>query len=310
MTCRECEMNLLDNAAFCSRCGCRVAGSRTADQNISANGSSATSKSHEARVGEWVFSAFSVLTLIVTFARGFIPTELCEAALWAVIAWLWHKKRTDNQSFKEVLIMFAILLAGGEGYLFGQHITKVNTTAPFAQYSTFPSPPAGQDGGSQPSLGAQTTNPPTQLSAIDNQPGSASQAKANSSHMIMVDPFERSFRNQKSKKGQAEERFNTRVVEPDLSKLNSSEESSIEEACFIPKSEGPAAYYQCLNLQLRKLPKAPSYPDLSQLSSTEESSIQQACFLAKSDGPASYNRCLTRQLKLLGIKPKTDGAFP
>ena len=95
----------------------------------------------------------------------------------------------------------------------------------------------------------------------------------------------------------------TRLQEPDLSKLNFDEETSIEEACISEKGDGPAAYYRCLNHQLRLLESAPKYQDLSDLGFTETTSIDEACISAKGDGPAAYNRCLTHQLRLLGVRP-------
>ena len=52
--------------------------------------------------------------------------------------------------------------------------------------------------------------------------------------------------------------------QPDLSTLSRSEVQSIETACFVSKSEGPASYNRCLQDQMRQLQSAPGQPDLRQ----------------------------------------------
>jgi hypothetical protein len=86
---------------------------------------------------------------------------------------------------------------------------------------------------------------------------------------------------------------------PDLSKLTSDERQSIELACVVAKTSGPAAYNQCLTNQLAQLSRSVRQPDLSSLSSDERQSIELACVVAKTSGPAAYNQCLTNQLAQL-----------
>jgi hypothetical protein len=271
-------------------------------------------------IGVWVFGALSLLTLLLTLIRGIVPIELLEAMLWAVLAWLWNKRSTTNRHSKEVVTLFAILLAGSQGYLLGGHaglptrsgatnpnllsgavldgertIGSPNARNPFdaaAGLSPSPSPPA--QGGADP-YAKYIVAPTAPTGNVGDLWGGSADATTKGKHGL--------------KGAKSSETTSTnRLEEPDMSKLSGEEESSIEQVCFLAKGDGPAAYITCLKRQLSLLAKAPPRPDLSALNGDEESSIEQACFLAKGDGPAAYNRCLTRQLRLLGIHPRADKA--
>lgn len=86
--------------------------------------------------------------------------------------------------------------------------------------------------------------------------------------------------------------------------LSTEERSSIELACIIAKSNGPAAYNQCVSSQLQELAAAPRMPSLVALSYDERSAMQLACITRKSDGAAAYNRCLVGQLQELENAPR------
>lgn len=86
--------------------------------------------------------------------------------------------------------------------------------------------------------------------------------------------------------------------------LTADERSSIELACIIAKSEGPAAYSDCVNGQLRQLASAPRTPSMASLSYDEKSAIELACITTKSEGAASYNRCLASQIRELESAPR------
>jgi hypothetical protein len=86
--------------------------------------------------------------------------------------------------------------------------------------------------------------------------------------------------------------------------LTADERSSIELACIIAKSQGPAAYNDCVNEQLRQLSSAPRTPSLASISYGEKSAIELACITAKSAGAASYNRCLVSQIRELESGPR------
>jgi hypothetical protein len=59
----------------------------------------------------------------------------------------------------------------------------------------------------------------------------------------------------------------------DLSGLPSDDRQSIETACVLAKTEGPASYHDCLNTQLKKL-GAGRAPDLSRPSWDDRQSIE------------------------------------
>jgi hypothetical protein len=86
--------------------------------------------------------------------------------------------------------------------------------------------------------------------------------------------------------------------------LTADERSSIELACIIAKSQGPAAYKDCFNGQLRQLATAPRAPSMASLSYDEKSAIELACITTKSEGAASYNRCLASQIRELESAPR------
>lgn len=86
--------------------------------------------------------------------------------------------------------------------------------------------------------------------------------------------------------------------------LSDDERSSIELACIIAKSRGPAAYGSCIDDQLQQLAHAPRTPSTSGLSYDERSAIELACITRKSRGPADYNRCLVGQIDALADAPR------
>src|SRR5689334_2268800 len=68
------------------------------------------------------------------------------------------------------------------------------------------------------------------------------------------------------------------VQGPDLLKLSSDDQLSIEEACSAPKAlDGPAAYHRCQQQKLRELVNVTA-PDLSNLSSEDQVSIRGGLF--------------------------------
>lgn len=88
------------------------------------------------------------------------------------------------------------------------------------------------------------------------------------------------------------------------SPLTSDERSSIELACIIAKSQGPAAYNGCVDSQLQQLASASRTPSMASLSYDEKSAIELACITTKSEGAANYNRCLVSQIRALESAPR------
>lgn len=82
------------------------------------------------------------------------------------------------------------------------------------------------------------------------------------------------------------------------------ERSSMELACIMVKSSGPAAYNGCIAQQMEQLALGPRTPSMSTLSYDEKSAIELSCILTKSEGPARYNGCLVNQIQQLERGPR------
>jgi hypothetical protein len=81
------------------------------------NGS--TAPQSEPNFGTIVFAGFSLLSLVVCVAKGVVPIYLGEAALWAGLAWYWHKKSPANKTATATILLCAVGVAAAEGYSFG-----------------------------------------------------------------------------------------------------------------------------------------------------------------------------------------------
>jgi len=87
-----------------------------------------------ADIGTYVFCGFSLLSLIVFFGHGLVPIDFGEAVLWGLIAWFWHKRQPHSQASAVGLMLLAIAVAAGEGYLIG---VRSGRRAGRPTYSTF-----------------------------------------------------------------------------------------------------------------------------------------------------------------------------
>lgn len=87
--------------------------------------------------------------------------------------------------------------------------------------------------------------------------------------------------------------------------LSADESVSLEMACILAKSDGPATYNACKKTQVAALAAGVPHPNLSSLNAEERQSIDMACILAKSDGPAAMNKCLTSQLVQFTRTPRS-----
>jgi S1-C subfamily serine protease len=83
---------------------------------------------------------------------------------------------------------------------------------------------------------------------------------------------------------------------PNLGEFNVATRQSLELACTVSKSEGPASYRRCLTYHIEALRNSPGVPDLSQYAQSTRQSLELYCVTAKSEGPVAYGRCLNRQL--------------
>jgi peptidoglycan hydrolase-like protein with peptidoglycan-binding domain len=93
--------------------------------------------------------------------------------------------------------------------------------------------------------------------------------------------------------------------QPDVSRANATERASIESACGYHKSlNDPAAYYDCVATQMKKLSNSSGMPDMSRANATERASIESTCGYNKAlNGPADYYECVSGQMSKLGSTP-------
>jgi len=94
------------------------------------------------------------------------------------------------------------------------------------------------------------------------------------------------------------------LVHADINSLTQEELISLDSACILAKSRGPASMNKCVTSHLADFAQTPKRPDLGTLSSDERQSIESACILARGNGSASLNRCLTSQMRAYAQEPK------
>jgi len=90
---------------------------------------------------------------------------------------------------------------------------------------------------------------------------------------------------------------------PDLSRFDFATRHSMELACIMAQSQGPAAYGHCLRQQISSLENSPGVPDLSRFDATTRESLELACLRDKSQGPAAYGACLRDQIDKFQSSP-------
>jgi hypothetical protein len=99
------------------------------------------------------------------------------------------------------------------------------------------------------------------------------------------------------------------AIAQDLQGLSSSDRISLEAACSLAETQGPASYHACERQQLAHLGNDKA-PDLQGLSSSDRISLEAACSLAETQGPASYHACERQQLAHLGNNPAAANSKP
>jgi len=123
MFCHRCGTDLPDDSHFCRKCGLAliaVPGSdaRRALDTMPENGERISSPvSNNPNPGTLVFVGFALLSLIVCFVKGLVPIYFAEAALWAGLAWYWHKKGSSISTATLIVLLCAVAVAAGEGYV-------------------------------------------------------------------------------------------------------------------------------------------------------------------------------------------------
>jgi hypothetical protein len=78
--------------------------------------------------GTLVFGSFSLLSLVVCLVKGVVPIYAVEAAMWGGLAWYWHKKSPRSETATGIVLLLAVGVAAGEGYLLGRQSLGSNYT--------------------------------------------------------------------------------------------------------------------------------------------------------------------------------------
>jgi len=100
-----------------------------------AAGMPSTTVTTSLNLGTVVFVGFALLSLFVSLAEGVVPIYLVEAALWAGLAWYWDKKGSTSQSATLIILLCAMTVAAGEGYLVGRNSKAgVGSSDPYAEF--------------------------------------------------------------------------------------------------------------------------------------------------------------------------------
>jgi hypothetical protein len=77
-------------------------------------------QSEDTNFGTIVFALFAALSLMVSLVRGIVPIYLAESALWAGLAWYWYKKKLISPKVNLAVLLIAVFVAAGEGFMVGQ----------------------------------------------------------------------------------------------------------------------------------------------------------------------------------------------
>jgi hypothetical protein len=95
-----------------------------------------------------------------------------------------------------------------------------------------------------------------------------------------------------------------------IDNLTQEDQSAIDAACVLIRSQGAAAYRQCVKQQLDQLEGAAPV-HISNLPYDDQSAIGAACVLTRSKGAAAYRRCVKQQLdQLKGTTPVDISNLP
>jgi hypothetical protein len=114
MFCSDCGLEIDEIAQFCKGCGARVSkqpGPRRPDTHYALT-----------NYGAVVFSAFALISLAISLARGLVPVYLLESACFGALAWYWHKQELATSRSNLVVLLIALVVAGGQGFVLGRHM--------------------------------------------------------------------------------------------------------------------------------------------------------------------------------------------
>ena len=142
MYCTECGRSVTEAYKFCPACGQstilvdrepstvrsgEIAELRREPQGVAL---SSPAQSKIPLIGTIVFAAFSLVTLVAGAARGLPIVSILEAAGWAIIAWVWHRKRpTDAVAGGAVATLAMVVLVGELFLLANPSAARVQTAS-------------------------------------------------------------------------------------------------------------------------------------------------------------------------------------
>jgi len=109
-------------------------------------------------LGTVTFATFSALSFFVCLAKGLVPIYLFESIFWAGLAWYWKSKNIINVKANVVILVFALVVAAGEGYIVGHQVGFSEghwASDPYGKYSSSRAAPPG----------SVPVNPPAPLQA-------------------------------------------------------------------------------------------------------------------------------------------------
>lgn len=143
MFCGVCGSEFPDDFSFCPKCGRSVRASASTRETPTVPVAPAPEVEQDTKAeiaaplapakarfdyGTIVFAAFSGISLLICLAKGIVPIYLGESVLWAAVAWYWHKKSPWSETATGIVLLVAVGVAAGEGYVLGRQSLGNNYT--------------------------------------------------------------------------------------------------------------------------------------------------------------------------------------
>jgi hypothetical protein len=142
MFCPKCGTEIPDDSLFCRKCGVALNAAAPTTAVIPTPAQTQTNLN----LGTIIFSAFSVLSLVVCLSKGIVPIYFGEAVLWGGIAWYWHRRKyAASQAATVIVLVGAVVVAAGEGYFVGNQGSKSRRRTATEAEMIIPSPSQSAD---------------------------------------------------------------------------------------------------------------------------------------------------------------------
>ena len=169
MVCRDCGKESADEFSFCPYCGKAIAASLKLTEpprsstplnplpEVEAKNSSVAPSNGSDKIGTYIFGAFSIISVLVSFIKGIVPIYLGEAAIWAACAWYWHRKKTHSDLARASVIVIAVLVAIGEVIQIASQFRSESKRTVASVPSLFDQGFVSQSNGTEPSQAVTTS---------------------------------------------------------------------------------------------------------------------------------------------------------